>query len=182
MIDCERIDGWDVEEDEEEKEFTIVSDLMAEWALKQIKKAEEERDRLVALAKEEIDDLERQIEIHTLRCENSTNYLKGKLQEYFNTVEHKETKTQESYKLLSGSLVMKKPTQKMVPDKDKLLAYVKENNMPEFVKVKEEVDWALYKKECEIVNGKVVTVETGDVLPEDIISVEEVAGEFNIKF
>ena len=70
----------------------------------------------------------------------------------------------------------------MSPDKDKLLAYVKANDMPEFVKVKEEVDWAGYKKECEIVDGKVVNTQTGDLLPEDVITVEEVPGQFDVKF
>ena len=83
--------------------------------------------------------------------------------------------------MLDGDLVWKKPSQKMVPDKEKLLAYVKEHNMPEFVKVKEEVDWASYKKECEISDGKVVNFETGELLPEDLILVEDVPGDFTIK-
>lgn len=181
MISCEKLDDEFIE-DQEEKEFTVASDMMAEWCIKKIKKAQEEHDRLVALAQEEIAEYNRQIAVLDQQLESATGFLKSKLYEYFNTVEHKATKTQESYKLLSGSLVFKKPSQKMNPDKEKLLEYVKANNMPEFVKVKEDVDWLNYKKECEIINGKVVNVETGDVLPEDVISVEEVAGEFNIKF
>ena len=69
----------------------------------------------------------------------------------------------------------------MVPDKDRLLAYVKENNMPEFVKIKEDIDWSAYKKECEIVDGKVVNTQTGDLLPDDVITVEDVPGEFDVK-
>jgi len=185
MIDCEKCDIWDIEEDEENEEkdeFVIDSDKLAEWAVKQIRKETEECDRLVELAKAEIAELNKKIEQSVSRCESSTGYLKGKLLEYFNTVEHKETKTQETYKLLSGSLIFKKPAQKMSPDKDKLLAYVKANDMPEFVKVKEEVDWAGYKKECEIVDGKVVNTQTGDLLPEDVITVEEVPGQFDVKF
>ena len=78
-------------------------------------------------------------------------------------------------------LVWKKPTQKMIPDKEKLLAYVKANNMPEFVKTKEEVDWAAYKKECEISDGRAVNVQTGELLPEDVITIEEEPGSFTGK-
>lgn len=182
MIDCERLDNWDVEEDEEEKDFAIVTDLMAEWGIKQIKKAEEERDRLVAIAKEEIADLERQIEIHTLRCENSTKYLKGKLQEYFNTVEHKETKTQESYKLLSGSLVWKKPAAKIKrPDDDKLLGILKDIDPLEmYIETIQKPKWAEFKKTLKLLDNGQIVDEDGDII--EGIEVEDVAGEFNIKF
>lgn len=185
MTDCNTCmtdeEFWDEEKEEGKQEFEIVSDMLAEWAIKKIKQEENEHDRLVAIAKAEIEELNRQIELLDKARDSRNNYLKSKLYEYFNTVAHKETKTQETYKLLSGSLVFKKPSQKMVPDKDKLLAYVKEHNMPEFVKVKEEVDWANYKKECEILDGKVVNFETGELLPEDIITVEAVPGSFDVK-
>ena len=172
---------WDEEQEEGKQEFKVVSDMMAEWCIKKIKQETAEHDRLVNIAKAEIEELNRQIELLDQSLGSRTSYLKSKLWEYFQTVEHKETKTQESYKLLTGSLVYKKPSQKMNPNKEKLLEYVKTNNMPEFVKVKEEIDWANYKKECEIVDGKAVNVQTGDILPEDIITVENVAGEFGVK-
>ena len=106
MIDCEKCDIWDIEEDEENEEkdeFVIDSDKLAEWAVKQIRKEIDERDRLVELAKTEIAELNKKIEQSVSRCESSTGYLKGKLLEYFNTVEHKATKTQETYKLGSDS-------------------------------------------------------------------------------
>lgn len=185
MIDCERCmmdeEYWDDEPEEGKQEFKIDSDYLADWALKKIKEEQAEHDRLVDLANKEIEEMKKQIDLLDLALEKRTGYLKSKLYEYFQTVEHKATKTQENYKLLSGSLVWKKPTQKLVPDKDKLLAYVKEHNMPEFVKVKEEVDWANYKKECEISDGKVVNFETGELLPEGLITVEEVPGSFDIK-
>ena len=172
---------WDEEQEDGKKEFVIDSDYLAEWGLKKIKDEQAEHDRLVDLAKKNIEEMQKQIELLDQALESRTGYLKSKLYEYFKTVDHKATKTQETYKLLSGSLVWKKPSQKMVPDKDKLLVYVKEHNMPEFVKVKEEVDWATYKKECEIADGKAVNVQTGELLPEDIITVEDVPGSFDIK-
>ena len=185
MTDYENYILEEDEHEETEKDnagFEIVSDLQAEWAIKKIKKATEEHERLVNLATEEINEITaRTLELDR-KFESDTAFLKSKLYEYFQKVEHKETKTQETYKLLAGSLVFKKPSQKMNPVKDKLLDYVKANNMPEFVKVKEEVDWAKYKKECEIANGKVINIQNGDFLPEDIITVEDTPGEFNIKF
>jgi len=162
--------------------FTIDSDQKADWALKVIKQETEESERLLRIADEHIAQINTQKEQITQSLENRTRYLKSLLHQYFMTVPHKETKTQEQYKLLDGSLVFKKPSFKMAPDREKLLAYVKANNLHDFVKIKEDVDWAAYKKECEIVDGKVVNVQTGDMLPEDIITVEEDPGEFVVKF
>ena len=183
MADFERVEDFEYEDNTEERntDFAIVSDLQAELYLKKIKRSREEHDRLVQLALDEIAEINEKVQSLDAKLESETGYFKKLLFDYFTKVSHKETKTQESYKLLSGSLVLKKPTQKMAPDKERLLAYVKENNMPEFVKVKEDIDWAAYKKECEIVDGKVVNVQTGDMLPEDVIAVEDVPGEFDVK-
>jgi phage host-nuclease inhibitor protein Gam len=169
------------EDAEESTEFVIDNDRLANWACKKIKEEIAEHDRLVEIARAEIEEINKKVALLDQQLESRTGFLKSKLYDYFQKVDHKETKTQENYKLLDGSLVWKKPSQKLVPDKDKLLAYVKEHNMPEFVKVKEEIDWVNYKKECEIADGKAVNVQTGELLPEDIITVEDVPGSFDIK-
>ena len=190
MTDFEKIKEMDIDEILDQEEYSeinyhVISDSLAEWALKRIKKATEQHDRLVNLAKEEIAELQAKIQKLDENLERETGYFKMKLYEYFNKEDIrkdiKETKTQASYKLLSGSLVFKKPTQKMEPNREKLLEYVKANNMPEFVKTKEDIDWAAYKKECQIVDGKVVNTQTGDLLPEDLIEVQDVPGEFDVK-
>lgn len=165
----------------ESEGFKIENDNTCDWAIKTIKKETEEIERLIKIADSEIEELQQKKEALKKSLESKTGYLKSKLFEYFGQVEHKETKTQASYKLLSGSLVFKKPTQKMEPNREKLLEYVKANNMPEFVKTKEDIDWAAYKKECQIVDGKVVNTQTGDLLPEDLIEVQDVPGEFDVK-
>ena len=168
--------------EEESESFVIDNPNKANWALKVIRQESEETERLLQIADHEIEQLEAKKTELVKSLDRRTGYLKSLLYRYFETVPHKETKTQETHKLLDGSLVWKKPGLKMVPDKEKLLAYCKENNMPEFVKVKEEVDWASYKKECEICDGNVVNIQTGDILPADMIPVEETPGEFTVKF
>lgn len=165
--------------EEEDSGFRITDDSLADWAIKKIKEEQEDTNRLIELANAEIESLSEKIKGFEDRYNHKVGYLKSKLYEYFETCKTKETKTQRSYELLSGKLVFKKPTEKMVPDKDKLLAYCKECGMTEFVKVKEELDWASYKKECEIVDGQVVNVQTGDII--DCVSVEEVPGTFDVK-
>lgn len=160
--------------------FHITNDKLADWALKKIKEEESERDRLTDLAKSQIEDLNNQMIELENQCNNKTSFLKSCLAEYFLKVPHKETKTQESYKLLSGSLVMKKPSQKIVHDDEALISYLKTNKSDEYIKVKESIDWANYKKNLGIEGDKVIDIDTGEVI--EACSVEDVPASFDIKY
>lgn len=163
-----------------DEEFKVTNDNNAEWALKKIKEEIEERDRLVAIAQHEINDLNDKINLINEQCENKIRYLKSLLAMYFETVPHKETKTQESYKLLSGSLVFKKPSVKINHDDEKLIKYLKENDGEKFIKIKESVDWAEFKKSLEIMGEDVVDKELGCII--EGCTVEDVPASFDIKY
>ena len=162
----------------EEQEFTIDSDELAEWALKKVLAAKRERERLTALIDAERESLDRKQEDINRRYENDTSYLLYKLGEYFKTVEHKETKTQESYQLLSGKLVYKKPTQKMEQQKEALLEWCKAN-APEYVKTEQSVEWGQIKKCMKIVGEQVIYDATGEIVQG--VAVTETAGTFDVK-
>lgn len=166
-----------------EETFKINNDKSADWALTQIKEAEEERDRLIRLAQDQIDDLTSKIQELSEKCDCDTAFLTSALYEYFATVPHKVTKTQESYKLLSGSLVFKKPSTKITHNDDKLIEYLEKNDGNDFIKIKKSVDWAEFKKNLKISdNGEVIDTDLGVVLANDICAVEDVPASFNIKY
>lgn len=166
-----------------EETFKIENDKTADWAITQIHNAEIERDRLISLAEEQIKDLTDRIEEFKTKCDNETAYLRSCLIEYFDTVKSKETKTQKSYKLISGTLVYKKPSTKITHNDEKLLEYLEKNNGEDFIKTKKSVDWAEFKKCLSISDdGQIVDNELGVIIDPDICSVEEVPASFNIKF
>lgn len=82
-------------------------------------------------------------------CDYSTTNLTEKLREYFSTLDAaKETKTQFSYELPSGKLVLKKAkTEFKITDEDKFTAAVAER-LPGMMKTKtvSKPDWAEIKK------------------------------------
>ena len=166
--------------DEIKEEFTVTDDKSAEWCLKKIKAAQEEHDRLKDLAMDEINDLERKIEELDKKLENDTGYFKGLLYKYFETVEHKQTKTQETYKLLSGTLYYKKPQTKIVrPEDDVLIEYL-EGSQPELIETVKKAAWGDWKKNLEINDdGTVTDMATGEVL--DFVKTEEEPGRFEVK-
>lgn len=160
-----------------DEKFSIQNDKLADWAIRKIREEEAERDRLVEIANEEIADLNLRISQLQTQCDNKTKFLKGHLQMYFSRVPHKETKTQESYKLLSGSLVMKKATTKINHNDDKLLELL---DGTEYVEVKKSLKWGEYKKNLGIEGDKVIDLDTGEVI--EACTVEDVPASFDIKF
>lgn len=163
---------------EEETGFVIDTDLAADWALKKIAVARKERDRLIALAKEEITSLEASIERFEKSCDNETAYLESALAQYFNKVDHKVTKTKESYKLLSGSLVLKKGTVKTEYDDAQLIDWLKKNGHEDLVTVTEKPKWQEFKKTLNITADGVFT-EDGEII--EVIRTEQQADEFKVE-
>ena len=164
--------------------FVIDSDQKANWAIKKIKEYEEERDRLLAIVEAERKDLQEKEDRINTKCSTDTGYLRLLLMNYFGTVPHKQTKTQESYKLLDGSLVFKKPQVKIVKGTDEawdtaLLGYLEESQ-PELIETIKKPAWGEFKKNLVIgEDGSVTDMSTGEVL--DFIKTEEEPGKFEVK-
>ena len=139
-----------------QERFTIDSDQKAEWAIKKIQEARKDRDFWKSYYKDLMDKTEAEYEANVEGLE----YMLG---EYFKTVPHKKTKTQEAYQLPSGKLILKKQEPEF-DRKDELLVPWLKQNAPEFVKVKESSDWAGLKKTVAVFDGNVVN-ENGEIIP-----------------
>ena len=163
-----------------DEKFEVKTYAQANWCLKKIKEETEEADRLKAIITAEREELDRKEKEIEERLTNKTGYLKGLLFEYFNQVEHKQTKTQESYKLLDGSLVYKKPVLKIVkPDDDVLVNYL-ENNAPEMVEIVKKPAWGEFKKTLTVSeDGKVFDTVTGGEV--EFLTTEESTATFDVK-
>lgn len=137
--------------------FVIDTDAKAEWALKKIKEARADRDTWVAWYKQKIQEITEQTDFDTMNLERM-------LADYFASVPHKKTKTQESYKLPGGKLVLKTQNPEYKRDDSKVIEWLKSSGMPQYVKVKEELDWSALKDATAVFEGHIVT-EDGDVIP-----------------
>ena len=153
--------------EEQQDGFKIDSDSKAEWAVKRIKEAEREQNRLLALIDEERAELDIREKQIADQYENRTSHLKELLQSYVQRVyengDANETKTQIAYQLLSGKLVLKKPTTKLQQD-DKALTEWCRTHLPERVKTTYKADWAEIKKNVKVVDGIAVYEPTGEVM------------------
>jgi hypothetical protein len=156
--------------------FVINDDGKAEWALNKIAEEKAEMQRMINVANSMIMKYQEKIEVYQKQFENKTTFLKEQLRQYFETVPHKITKTQETYKLPSGILKLKKQNPEYIRDEEKLLKWVKANKIS-YVKTKESVNWAELKKELKFVGNKALT-EDGEIV--DGITVSERPSVFEI--
>lgn len=137
--------------------FTIDTDAKADWALQKIKEAREDRDTWVAWYQQKIKEITEQTDFDTMNLERM-------LAEYFQTVPHKKTKTQETYSLRGGKLILKTQNPEYKRDDKTVIAWLKENGGGQYVKVKEELDWAGLKATTAVLNGKLFS-EDGEEIP-----------------
>ena len=109
-------------------------------------------------------------------------YIKTQLRVLADQVPQKEAKTQSKVELLSGSVVIKKPTQTLVADKDKLIEWAKENAMNDYIdeKVVQSFKWKELKADLDIVDGQVVNKITGEIMTEGV-TIEDKPEEVVIK-
>lgn len=152
------------EEPEGSNVWRIADDSCADWAVRKISEERAELARLKALADEQIDSIMAKVAAAEKRCENGTRFLIGKLEEYFETVPHKTTKTQHTYRLLSGTLKKKLGGVSMKQDDAKLVEYLKATGRTDMIQTTEKPKWGEYKKRLEIIGGAVVDTDTGEIV------------------
>ena len=167
--------------EEQQDGFKIDSDSKAEWAVKRIKEAEREQNRLLALVDEERAELDvREKEILD-NYAKKTDGLKALLEEYLRAQyakeEARETNTQITYQLLSGKLVYKKSGLELKQNADVLVNWCKEH-LPDAIKVTYTPNWAEIKKNIKVVDGIPVYAPTGEVV--DGVEEAYVASKFNV--
>ena len=141
---------------EQEEGFTVTDDQTAEWCLQKIKDEIAEADKWTEFYAQQMQRI-------LARKNYRIAFFEGRLQRYFYNVPHKVAKTQESYQLPSGKLVMKHPAPDYDWDEEPLVEWM-EKNTPEMVKVKKSPNWAELKKTLTR-NGNNMVTKDGEIVP-----------------
>lgn len=155
----------EITEETENTGFIIDSDEKAEWALRKIKERETEFERLKALGLSDIERVSRLIEEEKARCDADTAFFRGALDVYMDSVKCRITKAGTmKYRLLSGTLVRKKGGTNFVKNDDVLADYLMRSGRTDLIKTKISPIWSEFKKQCSVVDGKVIDTETGEIV------------------
>lgn len=157
-----------------EEPFVIDNDVKAEWALRRIRERAAERDRILETSWEIIESYKAVIQTESDRAAEEIAGLEGMLLQYFATVEHAATKTQETYRLPTGKLKMKLAFERMVPDDETLITA-----FPDFTERKPSLKWGELKKRLTLAEGKVIDTKTGEIVQG--VSLETVPPKFIVE-
>ena len=160
MSEAEMMYEW-----EEEQGFRITDDGGARWAVEQMKAADEEYERDLMWYQSLIEKAKAKRDAKQARM---IQYLR----DYAEIVPMKETKTQKSYPVPGGKLVIKKATTKMEHDDAVILQTLKGQGREEYIKTvtTEKLDWAGLKKEL---------AETGEII--EGVTVVDVPETFTVQ-
>lgn len=168
---------------EQERESNLLPEWVADNLITEIKDLQADKERFTEVAKNKCESIAAELENRSLKIDNEIEFKKAQLKAYFMTVERKSTKTQETYSMFSGKLVLKKPTTKIVHDDAKILEWC-QTNASEYVKqtIVNKLDWKGFKDVLDINGSTIANKVTGELL-EGIegITVEEVGEQFEIK-
>ena len=150
--------------------FVCDTDAKAMWVCEKIKEKRNECEYMVNWYEQKIKQIKEQTEFDTLG-------LQIMLSEYFQTVPHKKTKTQESYTFPGGKLVLKKQDPEYKRDEKTAVDWLKKNGGAQFVKVKEELAWKELKEAANgVVNGQIVLreeiTEDGEIIQITVPGIE----------
>lgn len=149
---------------DERPPFRITDDRCADWAVRKIAEERAEYERLKELADEQIAAIQDKVDAAKRRFENGTAFLTSCLSDYFRLVPHKTTKTTEKYRLLSGTLVLKKGGTKTTTDDEKLVPWLRANGFADLVKVEESAKWGELKKKLTFTGAVATIAETGEIV------------------
>lgn len=144
---------------DEPQGFTVTDDSAAQWCMKKIQEAEADRAMWKA-------HYEAQMQKVNESADSAVAYFTARLEEYFASVPHKATKTQESYALPGGKLVRKKQQPKFTTDDEALVPWLEGNAMGSLVKITKSANWAELKKGVTVTpDGQHVATADGEIVP-----------------
>lgn len=152
----------------------LQSDEDADATLHKIQRLERGKAWAQKLADEQIAKVNAWLDKQLANRQGAIDSLQNQLQVYAET--RLQNSKRKSASLPSGKFGFRKQPVKIEHLDDVLLAYAKEAN-PQFVKVKESLDWLGLKKSC-IIDGDKMIDENGEVLPG--ITVTEQAPKFYV--
>lgn len=137
--------------------FAITNDQTAEWAAKKICEARADTIRWTQYYEQQLSAIRR---ANDDTIERMTAYLA----DYFDSVPHRATKTQESYQLPSCKLVRKQQQPEYVRDEEKLCEYLDRTGREYLIKITRRADWAAFKKSVTVLSDGTCVDADGDVI------------------
>lgn len=172
MSEALKLEEEQTQEEEELQDVAVLDDASAEILLAQIREANKQYEKMESWYKF-------QLEKAKAVRDRTVEWAERSLRAYFDMVPTKRAKTQRSYELPSGKLILKEQQPKYDVKDDELVPWLEKNGWSESVKIKKEAAWADIKKALTITpDGKGMMTEDGEIVPG--VTVELRAPKFSV--
>ena len=166
----------ELEEEQEDEEVAVLDDASAEMLLDRIEWANRQYEKTEAW-------YAKQLEKAAAKRDRIVAWSERGLRSYFEMIPDsvkKKAKTQISYELQGGKLVMKNQQPKYDTDDGKLVPWLKQNGLVGLINVKETANWAELKKMLkESPDGTAMVTDDGELVPG--VTVEQRLPKFEVK-
>jgi len=147
----------------EKERFKVTNKDSANWCLRKMRALKAEIEENARIAQEEVERIQQWLQDVNTPLERSMQYFEGLLMEYHMKVYAEDPKIK-TIKLPHGTLKMRVQQPEYIRDDEKLLSWLKQNGMNEFVKIIEKPEWGQLKKKVQIAGKMVVFKDTGEVI------------------
>lgn len=148
-----------MEDEEQLEEVAVLDDASAEYMLRRIREAQDQYERMESWYEFQ------KGKAKEIRDRTISWAMRG-LRSYFDMVPTKNTKTQRSYELPGGKIVVKAQEPKFDQDDKELVPWLKKNNMTDMIRIKEESNWKDLKNRLKVApDGRSMVTTDGEIVP-----------------
>ena len=145
--------------------FVIDNDQKAEWAIRKIGEHRADAQRMADVCDAEIKRYTQVKAEAEEKSRHDCSFLESHLRAYFDTVPHKATKTQESYKLPSGVLKIKARDPEYVHDDAAVIKWAQAQGLTDLLKIEPALKWGDMKDRLTVVGDAVMYTATAEIVP-----------------
>ena len=162
-------------------EMQIIID--ANETIKELRELKNEIEELETTGNYEIDKIIKNVNSKKEVIEEKIIELKGKMLLYCKSMKMKESKTMKKKILLDGTIQIKKASEKMVVDDEKLMKWARDHK-PELIATKEvsKVKWSELKENLVIADGSIIDKISGEIIDKEVIGIVKESEKLEIKF
>lgn len=143
--------------------WKVEDEASANWALRKIKEHENEIKRINDFAEQEISKIESWANKEVDQHKRDIDFFQSKLAEYAMDLREKDNKFK-TLKLPNGRVRFRKRQPQWKYDDKTLIQSLKQAGMTDYIKVEEKPVKSDIKKVLEVIDGKTINPETGEVV------------------
>lgn len=154
----------DQQEGVEREAFSVKDDKAANWALRKIKHLQGQQESNNQLAQEEVDKIQEWNKGANDKLQRDIDYFQSLLANYAMEKRQEDPKFKK-LELPNGKISFRKQQPQWDYDKKSIVNTLRDSGLSELIRMKEEPDATKIKKVLEVLNGRAINPDTGEIIP-----------------